>query len=169
MKHLKFILVFAVTVALFSSCKKTTDLSILTGHKWVLNSVRATYSDSTVSHNLMPTDTICQSTSYTEFHDYAANSTLRLSYTYATTNCAGQIGSPMVGLTSWSIDPDNTVLYLNGNTSNGNGGTWYNIQTLSSSKMVLTIIFQNQIGNTGAPTFAPIYDTETDTYTWNTK
>jgi hypothetical protein len=169
MKHLKLLFVFAVAVALFSSCKKTTDLSILMGHKWVLSSVKATYSDSTVSHNLMPANPICQTTSYTEFHDYTSSNPLRLAYTYATTNCQGQIGSPSVGLTSWSIDPDNTVLYLNGNTSNGNGGTWYNIQTLSSSSMVLTIIFQNQIGFTGGVNPQPIYDTETDTYTWSVK
>ena len=169
-KSLKFLFVLALIAAMFSSCKKkTTDLSILTGHKWVLSTARETFSDSTVSHNLMSVDTICQNTSYTEFHDYNTNNPLRFEYTYATTNCSGQYVMPDLGVQSWDIDPDNTALYVGGNTTNGQGGTWYTLQSLTSSSMVLTQVYQSQIGNTGFPGFTPIYHTVTDTWTFSVK
>jgi hypothetical protein len=169
-KHLKSLLVIAAVIALFSSCKKTTDFSIITGHKWVLSTVAETYSDSAgVSHNLMPANPVCQSSSYTEFQGNGTNSVLKLAYTYSTTNCPGQYMMPSLGITSWDIDPDNTVLYLNGSNTNGTGGVWYNIQSIGGSSMVLTRVFQNQIGTTGGLHPAPIYDTVTDTWTYTVK
>jgi hypothetical protein len=164
--HLKLLLVVAVVAALFSSCKKSpSDSSILEGHKWSLTAYTETYSDSAgVSHNLMPPDTICVASSYTQYESNATNSVLKLAYTYITDNCPGQYTMPDVGISSWNIDPDNTALYLNGDEYNGNNGEWFTIQSLTSSSMVLTIVNTNQIFPVGGTT--PTYHTVTDTWTY---
>src|SRR5580704_17091916 len=106
---IKLLVAIVALMAMISSCKKKTDLSILTGHKWSLTSGKETYSDSgSLSHNLLTPDTVCQSSSYTEFHDCATNSPSRLAYTYMTTNCPGQIFMRDLGISSWNNDPDNT-------------------------------------------------------------
>jgi hypothetical protein len=168
--YLKFLFVLVAFTAMFSSCKKTTDTSILEGHKWVLSTASETYSDSgSISHNLNPTNPLCQTSAYTEFHDYTANDPLRLQYTYSTTNCAGAITTPSVALSSWNIDPDNTVLYIGGNLNDGTGGNWFTIVTLTSSSLVYSNVFQSSIGSSGPPNFTPIYHTVTDTYTMTVK
>lgn len=153
--------------AMFSSCKKSTDTSILEGHKWVLKTATETYSDSgAISHNLLAGDTLCPTTRYTEFHGPETNAVLKLAYTYITATCS-PYSFPDVGLTTWDIDPDNTVLYLDGNVNNGGeGGIWYTITSISSSQLVLTIVNQRVIGqsNTGGN----IYDVATDTWTYGT-
>lgn len=172
-KTLRLLVAIIAVVATLSSCKKTTDISILTGHKWSLTTAAETYSDSAgVSHNLL--STTCVATGYTEFHDYAAINTtntsnpMRLAYNYNTSTCPGYF-MPNIGISSWNIDPDNTALYLNGNLTDGTGGNWNTITTLNSSTLVLTYVYQRQIGNTGAPNFNPIYDTRTQTFTYNAK
>src|SRR5579863_8278938 len=99
-KHLKFLLAITLVIALFSSCKKTTDVGTLTGHKWSLTSANETYSDSVVTNSLLQVQRTCTTTSYIEFANYAANSPLRLYYTYTTTNCPGQVSSPIVATNS---------------------------------------------------------------------
>ena len=169
-KNLRFLVAFVAVVTLLTSCKKATvtDVSILTSHKWTLSSNVETYSDSgAISHNLMPTKPTCTSTGYTEFHDYATNSSLRLAYSYNTSQCPGY-SKPSLGITSWNIDPDNTVLYLDGNTTDGAGGNWYTIATLNNSTIVLTTVAQTIIGYTGSyPNQTPVYHTVTDTWTFN--
>ena len=168
-KTLKFLFVFALVATLFSSCKKSpSDLSILTSHKWVLTASTQTYSDSSVTHNLIQPDTICQTTSYTEFHDRTPNNELRLAYTYYTTNCAGY-HSPEISISSWDIDADNANIYLHGDVNNGNNGTWYTLTSLNSSTMVITYVQQVSIGTTGAPHYTPIYHTVTSTQTFSVK
>ena len=156
-RNLKFLALVALVVSMFSSCKKTTDLSIITGHKWALTAYTETYSDSPgVSHNLMPVDTPCQNSSYTQFYNYTTNSSVRDAYTYLTTNCPGQISTPDVAITTWNIDPDNTVLFWQQNT--------YNISSISSSSMALTITGQSEL----FPITTPVsYHTVTDTWTYS--
>jgi hypothetical protein len=172
MKSLKVLLAFVLVVSVLSSCKKaaTTDTSILTSHKWALSTAAETYSDSgAVSHNLLYTSATCTSSSYTEFHDYATNSTLRLAYDYSNSQCPGYY-MPNVGVTSWNIDPDNTILYLNGSTTDGSGGNWYTIVTLNNSTIVLTQVNQIFIDYVGTyPNVTPVYHTVTDTYTYTAK
>jgi hypothetical protein len=160
---LKLLLVITVVAALFSSCKKSpSDTSILEGHKWVLSTAAETYSDSAgISHNLLAGDTGCQPTSYMEFENNATNSVVKLYYTYITDNCTGQYSTPNVDIHSWNIDPNNTVLYLEGQ-QDGSGQTPFNIQTLTSSSMVLTT------ANTVEIAFNPtrLYHTVTDTWTY---
>jgi predicted nucleic-acid-binding Zn-ribbon protein len=168
-KSLRFLIAFVAVVTMLSSCKKAavTDVSILTSHKWSYTSATETYSDSgAITHNLFYTNSTCTQTGYTEFHDYATNSALRLAYSYNTSQCPGYY-MPSVGISSWNIDPDNTILYLNGNTSDGTGGSWYTIKTLNNSSIVLTNVYQTIIGYTGQyPNQTPVYHTITDTYTY---
>ncbi len=169
-KSLKFLFIAAAFAAMFSSCKKTpTSLAILTGHKWVLQSATATYSDSTgKTKNLMPKDTVCTTSSYTEFQNYGSGSELRLAYEHTTSNCAGYY-TPEVSVTSWDMSPDNSTLYLYGSPTNGTGGVWFTIQTLSASQMVLVLVSDDQIGTTGYPNYTPIYHVVTATYTYGVK
>lgn len=169
-KNLKFLFVFALVAAMFSSCKKSpSDTTILTSHKWVLSTSIATYSDSAgITHNLIQPDTICQSSSYTELHDRTPNNELRLAYTYTTTNCP-LYHTPEISISSWDIDADNADLYLYGNTTDGSGGKWYVLSNLSSSGMTLTQTQQELIGNTGYPHYTPIYHVVTYTETFTTK
>ncbi|MCW3124400.1 MAG: hypothetical protein JWO03_58 [Bacteroidetes bacterium] len=168
MKNLRLLLAFAVVLTLLSSCKKSdpTSLSYLTSHKWNVTAYTRGYSDSTATHNLLATNATCTTTSYTEFHDYASNNSLRLAYEYITTNCPG-FTSPIIQVSSWDLDNDNKNLYLDGSSSSGTGGKWYTITTLNSSTIVLTYVYQRQVGNTGAPNFNPVYDTVTETMTYS--
>jgi hypothetical protein len=167
-KNLRFLFAIVTIVALLSSCKKTTDLSLLTGHKWSLTAHTRTYSDSIgVSHNLIQTNVACQNKGYTEFHDYGTNSSLRLAYTYQTSTCPGY-SLPAVGVSSWNIDPDNTVLYLNGSITDGTGGMWFTIASISGSSLVLTTLDQRVIGSTGTPPNQTlVYDSVTETWTYS--
>ncbi len=169
-KSFKSLLVIVALIAMASSCKKATDLSNLTSHKWTISTAAETYSDSAgISHNLLGVDTPCQHSSYTEYHTQAANSPLKLAYSYGSTNCPAYY-MPSLGISSWDIDPDQTVLYLNGNTTDGTGGTWYTIQTLSASSMVLTQVASTIAAYTGTyPNRVPVYHVVTDTWTYSVK
>lgn len=166
-KHLTLVLAAGALMLSFSSCKKTTDLSIITGHKWELQSATATFSDSTgISHNLMAGNIACPSPPITEFQNYAPNSHIRLAYTYVSVVCGNNqfFSLPNLGITAWDMDPDNMILYVDGSTVDGTGGYWLNITTLNGSSLVLSYVFQNQIGqSTGG---SPLYDTETQTVTY---
>lgn len=168
-KHLKFLFALSLIVVALASCKKSpSDTTVLTSHKWVLSTSTAKYSDSTVTHNLIQPDTICQTTSYTELHDRTPNNALRLAYTYYTTNCPAY-HTPAIDISSWDIDADNANLYLYGNTTDGAGGQWYALSNVSGSGMTLTYVQQEAIGNTGYPNYTPIYHVVTYTQTFTTK
>jgi hypothetical protein len=165
-KNFKFMIAALILVVTISSCKKSTsDLSILTGHKWKMSTSVESYSDSAVTHNLIYVNPSCQTTGYTEFHDYANESSIRLAYNYTTSQCPGY-NLPNIGMTSWNIDNDNANLYMNGDPSTGLGGQWFTLTSISGSQFVVTYVYQRVIGNSGAPNFTNIYDTATDVTTF---
>ena len=146
-----------------------TDVSILTGHKWMVTSDLTTYSDSgAVTHNNLPAVTSCLDTTYLEFHDYAQNSTVRYLYEYFSNHCSNaNYNNPNITIGSWNIDNDNANLLINYNGTDPLNGTWFSIKSISGSSFILTTV-SNQISsysNTIPPT--AIYHQVTETITFS--
>ena len=170
-KSLRFLFAFVAVVTLLSSCKKTavTDLSILTSHKWNITNAVETYSDSgSISHNLIPTSAICQTTGYSEFHDFESSAaTSRLAYYYSTSNCTGY-SSPSISTSPWDIDPDNANINTSIPPGTSSNTQWYKITTINSSTLVLTFVYQRTLSvyNPITFTYSTTNDVATDTITF---